>query len=76
MWRAPIPYQKQQTPSAYSDPPQSASLLLSGLSALLLLLMLMLLLDAARWHSPDPTEDLRMETRVTAGVTPKSTGIH
>lgn len=38
LWGAPVPYQSQLTPHACSDPPQSASLLMSGLSALLLLL--------------------------------------
>lgn len=39
-----------------SIPPKSASLLLSGLSALLLML-----LDAVRCRSPNPAEDFRME---------------
>lgn len=38
---------------------QPVSLLLSGLSALLLLMSL----DVAQWRTPDPTEDLRMETQ-------------
>lgn len=56
LWRAPAPYQSKQTPHAYFDPPKSASLLLSGLSALLLML-----LDAVRCRSPNPAEDFRME---------------
>lgn len=48
--------EQTDSPCILRSPPKSASLLLSGLSALLLLL------DAVRCSSSDPVEDFRMET--------------